>query len=375
MSDSGSGQVPTIGVEEEFLLADRHSRAAVGAAPTVLKAAAELLGDQVGGELFPTMVETRTVPVHTLAQLRDELLRLRTGVAAAADRADCRAVASGTMVIPSATRLDVSDHDRYRRMVAEYGPLVHGDQGAGVAGCHIHLGVPDRESGVQLANHLRPWLPTLQAIAANSPFHDGRDTGYAGWRTLRWAQFPGAGPTPLCADAAEYDALLDRLVDSGLLLDRRMAYWHARPSERFPTVEIRVCDVNADAGVVVLLAGLARALATVLLAEVARGVRPPQVPDLLLRAAHWRAARDGLPGAGIDLTTGAPAPAVELVERLLRRIAPGLAAAGDTATVHSLWTELRRDGGGAERQRAAHRRRYDLRDVVDAVTLPAHPFA
>ncbi|WP_457031205.1 carboxylate-amine ligase [Kitasatospora sp. P5_F3] len=370
MSESDPGQVPTIGVEEEFLLADRYSRAAVGAAPTVLKTATELLGDQVGCELFPTMVETRTVPVHTLDQLHGELRRLRAGIAAAAEQADCRAVASGTMVIPAVTRLDVSNQDRYRRMAAEYGPLVHGDQGAGVAGCHIHLGVPDRESAVQLANHLRPWLPTLQAIAANSPFHDGRDTGYAGWRTLRWAQFPGAGPTPLLADAAEYDALLDRLVETGLLLDRRMVYWHARPSERFPTVEIRVCDVNADSGVVVLLAGLARALAAVLLAEAARGVRPPQVPDPLLRAAHWRAARDGLTGAGVDLTTGGPAPAVELVERLLRRIAPGLAAAGDTATVHSLWTELRRHGGGAERQRTAHRRRYDLRDVVDAVTLP-----
>ncbi|BFV58563.1 glutamate--cysteine ligase [Kitasatospora sp. CMC57] len=370
MSGSDAGQVPTIGVEEEFLLADRHSRAAVGAAPAVLKTGAELLGDQVGCELFPTMVETRTVPVRTLDELHGELLRLRAGVAAAAEQADCRAVASGTMVIPSATRLDVSDQERYRRMVTEYGPLIHGDQGAGVAGCHIHVGVPDRESAVQLANHLRPWLPTLQAIAANSPFHDGRDTGYAGWRTLRWAQFPGAGPTPLLADAAAYDALLDRLVGTGLLLDRRMAYWHARPSERFPTVEIRVCDVNADPGVVVLLAGLARALAAVLLTEAARGVRPPDTPDALLRAAHWRAARDGLTGAGVDLSTGTPIPAVELVERLLRKIAPGLAAAGDAATVHRLWTELcSHGGGGAERQRTAYRRRYDLRDVVDAVTL------
>lgn len=370
MSDAGLVRVPTIGVEEEFLLADRDSRAATGAAPTVLKTAGELLGDQVGCELFPTMVETRTVPVHTLDELRGELHRLRAGVATAAAEAGCRAVASGTTVIPSNTRLEVSEQDRYRRMATEFGPLIDGDQGAGVAGCHIHLGVPDRESAVQLAVHLRPWLPTLQSIAANSPFHDGRDTGYADWRSMRWAQLPGAGPTPLLADAADYDALVDQLISSGMLFDRRMIYWHARPSERFPTVEIRVCDVNADPDVVLLLAGLARALAAVLLAEIARGVRPSQVPDQLLRAAHWRAARDGLTGHGVDLATGHPAPAVELVERLLHYVAPGLAAAGDTDTVHSLWTELRGRGGGAERQRAAHRRRYDLRDVVDAVALP-----
>ncbi|MEV4870057.1 carboxylate-amine ligase [Streptomyces syringium] len=366
-----SDDIPTLGVEEEFVLVDSHSRAAVNCAPVVIKGAQGVLGDQIGAEIFPTMVETRTHPVTTLDGLYKELYRLRAGVAAAAAEYGCRAVASGTVIVPSRGPTEVTDHARYLRMATEYGPLVSGDQGTGVCGCHIHVGVAGREQAVQLANHLRPWLPALQALAANSPFHAGRDSGYASWRTMRWAQWPGAGPAPLFPDATAYDTLVDSLVTSGLLVDRRMVYWYARPSEHCPTVEIRVADVNADVDTVILLAGLARALAAVLLADVRRGIPAPDVPDALLRAAHWRAARDGLTGRGVDPATGGHHPAAETVDRLLRRAAPALEAAGDLPLVRELWQRRRVLGGGADRQREAFRRRGDLRDVVDVLTVTA----
>jgi carboxylate-amine ligase len=361
--------VPTLGVEEEFLLADFQTRAAVAAAPVVVKGAQEILDDQVAAELFPSMIETRTRPVATLKDLRQELRWLRSGVATAAGEAGCRAVASGTVIIPPSGRLEVTDQERYRVMAAEFGPLVTGDQSAGVLGCHIHVGVADRDEAVELGNHLRPWLPTLQALAANSPFHNGEDTGYASWRSMRWAQWPGTGPAPLFTDAAAYDALVDALVSSGMLIDRRMVYWHARPSEHCPTLEIRVVDVNGDLDTVLLLAGLARALAAVLLAEARSGEPAPDIPDPLLRAAHWRAARDGLRGSGVDPATGRPAPASELVGQLIRRAAPALHAADDLDVVQGIWERLRTAGCGADRQRAVFRQRDDLRDVVDLLTL------
>ncbi|GAA3368587.1 glutamate--cysteine ligase [Streptomyces sannanensis] len=361
--------VPTLGVEEEFLLTDLRTRAVVPCAPVVIKAARDHLGDRIEAEIFPSVVETRTSPVATLDGLAQELRNLRAGLAAAAAQAGCRAVAAGTAVVPPGGPLEITDKARYLRMAAEYGPLVTGDGGAGVCGCHVHIGVADRAEAVQLCNHLRPWLPALQALSANSPFHGGRDSGYASWRTMRWAQWPGTGPAPLLADAAAYDALLDAMVDSGMMLDRRMVYWYARPSEHFPTVEVRVADVNADPDTVLLLSGLTRALATVLLAGIRRGEPAPDVLDPVLRAAHWRAARDGLRGSGIDPVDGRPRPAVELVDRLVLRATPGLEAAGDLPLVRDLWQRQRKLGCGADRQRAAFRRRGDLRDVVDLLVV------
>ncbi|MBT2405019.1 MULTISPECIES: glutamate--cysteine ligase [unclassified Streptomyces] len=363
-------QVPTLGVEEEFLQADEDTGAVAPCAPAVVKRAQDTLAGQVDGELFPTMVETRTRPVTGLDSLRRELTRLRAGVAEAARESGCQAVASGTPVLPaSGEQAGVTDKDRYLRMAGEYGSLV-AEHSAEVCGCHIHIGVPDRETAVQLGNHLRPWLPALQALAANSPFHDGRDTGYASWRTMSWALWPGSGPAPLLPDAAAYDALVDALVASGVLLDRGMVYWYTRPSEQWPTLEIRVADVNAEVDTVVLLAALARALAAVLLADIGRGKEPHRVSDPILRAAHWRAARDGLQGCGVDPATGTLRPAGQLVEQLLRFARPGLEAAGDLPAVRDLWRRLRAGGGcGAERQRAAFRRRGELRDVVDLLTL------
>ncbi|MFJ8387744.1 glutamate-cysteine ligase family protein [Streptomyces sp. NPDC094438] len=250
--------VPTVGVAEEFFLTDRRTRATVACAPAVIKGAQAVLGDQVGAELFTTIVETRTRPVAILSALRRELLWLRSGVATAAGAVGCRAVASGTAIVTPSGRSEATDGARCLRMAAEYAPLVTGDRSTDVCGCHIHIVTPDREEAVQLGNHLRPWLPTLQAPAANSPFHGGQVSGYASWRTIRRGTWPGTGPAPPLADAAAYNTLVDVLVASGMLLDRRMVYRHARPSEHCPTLEVRVADVSADLDTVLLLTGLTR---------------------------------------------------------------------------------------------------------------------
>ncbi|MGF1431427.1 carboxylate-amine ligase [Kitasatospora sp. LaBMicrA B282] len=369
VADGGRVLLPTVGVEEEFLLVDRRCGVPRGAAPLVLKLAREVLGDRVGVELFTDMVETRTRPVADLDSLGCELAELRAALAAAAAEVDCLVLPSGTAPVPVPGGPELTEEERYQRIATALGPLVTAAGGAGVCGCHIHLGVADRDLAVRLGARLRPWLPTVQAMAANSPFHLGRDTGYASWRSMRWGQLPGVAPLPACADAAEYDRLVEQLVQTGVLTDRRMAHWHCRPSEQWPTLEVRVADVCVEPETVLLLAALLRALAAVLLAEEARGEPVPQVADVVLRAAHWRAARDGLTGCGVDLVEGRLRPAGELVERLLARTAPALAATGELARVRELWARLRATGGGAARQRAAFARHGELMDVVGELAL------
>ncbi|MFF8279160.1 glutamate--cysteine ligase [Streptomyces lateritius] len=358
-------EILTMGVEEEFMLVDPVSRAPVDRAPTVIGSAAAELGGQVQAEFFNAQVEVCTQPTVSCRDLRGELARLRGTVGAAAAAADCLLVASGTPVVPREEPLTVTDTARYRHMARAYATSFNRYDGL-VCGCHVHVGTLDRARALKLANHMRPWLPVLQSLAGNSPFSRGRDSGFASRRSVEFGRWPTAGPAPVL-DEDRYLALVTDLVGGGTLLDRKMIYWHARPSEHVPTLEVRIADVNADLDMVVLLAALVRGLAVTLLDDVDADVPPPDVPLGRLLAAHAHAASLGMSGEGFDPESGEPRPARDLVERLLLRAAPGLETAGDAALVDGLWRTVRRGGNGAVRQRAIHERHGRLSDVVDAL--------
>lgn len=355
----------TMGVEEEFILVDRRTRAAVGRAPHVIATATERLGDQVQTEFFNAQIETTSQPTASCRDLREELVWLRAVVARAARAENCLPVASGTSVVPPEAPLTVTDTDRYRRMARRYAARFSPVDGV-LCGCHIHVGTLDRELALALSRRMAPWLPVLQALSTNSPFARRRDTGFDSWRSVEYARWPTVGPAP-DLDETGYLAHVDELVRSGTLMDRRMLYWHARPSEHLPTLEIRVADANADVETVVMLAALVRALATVLLRDEAEGRPAPCVPPRRLLLAHELAARDGLSGYGLDPSSGREAPAADLVDRLVRRSRPALDSAGDTDRVLRQWHHVRTQGGGASRQRAAFRRYGRLTDVVDGL--------
>ncbi|MEU9181716.1 YbdK family carboxylate-amine ligase [Streptomyces sp. NPDC048550] len=324
----------SVGVEEEFLLVDRRTRLPVARGPRVVELATAVLGEQVQAEFFGAQVEVCTRPTADLAELRSELALLRKVMGEVAASEGCLLVATGTPVIPPGSPPTVTPGERYGRMTERWPALVGSYDGM-VCGCHIHVGVTGRGQALELANHMRPWLPTLQALAANSPFSLGRDRGWASQRSVEHARWPGVGPAPLL-DEVGYERLADHLVKTGVLLDRRMIYWYARPSEHVPTLEIRVCDVNADLDVVQLLTALVRGLATTLLLDIGDGRPPPDVPAQGLHTAHRLAARHGSAGDGLDLLRGEYVPALTLAERLLSRAAPGLAAVGDLGLAEEL---------------------------------------
>ncbi|MDJ0385805.1 glutamate--cysteine ligase [Streptomyces sp. G-G2] len=353
-----------MGVEEEYILVDRRTRTPAGRAPQVLVAARLDLGPQAQAEFFTAQVEVCTKPTASTTDLRAELVRLRSVMAAAADDAGCLLIASGTPPLPSPDPLTVTAGRRYAEMASRHAQLMlrHAQV---VCGCHIHIGVTSRAQALELANRMRPWLPALQALAANSPFADGRDTGYASWRSVEHARWPTVGPAPVLDEVA-YERLVSGLISDGTLLDRAMVYWYARPSEHVPTLEIRVADVNADLDTVVLLAALVRGLASVLLAEIADGRPPPAAAaGDRLREAHYLAALHGLEGPGLDPDTGTLISPWRRIEDALERAAPGLYGAGDMAFAEAALTRLRAEGAGAAHQRAVRDRCGRLQAVVD----------
>ncbi|MEU8659066.1 carboxylate-amine ligase [Actinoplanes philippinensis] len=351
----------TLGVEEEYLLVDAVEPRAAEAVDAVF---AELPGDVRDGvqhEFYRTQIEVASPPQLELDDLATSLRRLRADVGAAAQRAGSRLVAVGTG--PAAGHnARVVDNERYHRMRERFGDL---SPGPGMCGTHVHVSIPDPETGVRVLNHLRPWLPVLQAATANSPLFGGRETGYASWRSMMWERWPTVGPTPYLRSHEHYLTLISDLEASGAMLDEGMLYWYARLSANYPTVEIRMGDVMPTADDAVLLAALTRALVGTLLREVRAGAEAPDVEHPLLMAAHWRAAHDGLEGLNIDMATREPRPAWRLMRQLFDYVRPELERHGDLATATVLLGRLREQGTGAARQRALLAGGASVSDVVD----------
>ncbi|MBB6344606.1 carboxylate-amine ligase [Nonomuraea muscovyensis] len=349
-----------IGIEEEYFVVDPRTRHVVPRAAEVLAAATDVL--DVEQEVTRFQVEARTAPSPDLSELGARLRVARKEVAGAARSCGLAVVASGIPVLGDVMRPPLSDDVRYEQGRVLYRAL---QDEISICALHVHVDVPDEEHAVYVGNHLRPWLPTLIALAANSPFFVGRDTGYASWRVISWGRWPVAGAPPYFPSFASYEGALRALSESGALMDAKTVYWDARPSSRLPTVEVRVADVPLDVSDSLTLIGLIRALVVTALADVTRGDRGLPIPSEVLRAAYWRAARDGLAGDSLDVRAGTLVPAPVMAGRLLHHVRRALAEAGDLAFVEEGLGRLLGRGSGAMRQRQMHARHGHLAGVVD----------
>lgn len=353
------------GVEEELLLVDSETGDARGVSGGLL---ADHPVDGVEHELQQEQIETDTVPVLTLAEMRGEIGRLRRQAAAAAERTGVRLAALATSPQPVAPH--ATPDRRYERMVELY--LVTAAEQLS-CGMHVHVQTESPDEAVGVLDRIRPWLAVLLALSTNSPFWQGEDTGYQSYRTQTWSRWPAAGPTGVFGSPANYRAVVEAMLATDTLLDEGMLYFHARLGRDLPTVEIRIADVCLYADDAVLIAALTRALVDTAAREWQADVAAPLIPTEVLTLAAWRASRSGLTGELLDPRTGTPSPAWDAVTTLRRNVQDSLDEAGDTDVVDALLGQLRTRGTGADAQRAAYRRHGSLAAVVhDAVrrTVP-----
>src|SRR5882757_10879498 len=280
----------TLGVEEEYLLLDRETGLPTPRADRVMAAAVmePLLGrDEVGDELLQAQIEVATPVCVGLADVTGHLTRYRQAVCSAADAAGCRLAATGAAPLSTGRAVPATEKRRYREMRQDAARLVDEQL---INGMHVHVAVPDRSAGAAALGRLRPWLPVVVALGANSPLWGGLDTGFASWRTVVFDRWPVSGYPPFVADGAGYERQVGALLGTGVIRDRHQLYWHARLSERYPTLEVRAPDVQLDVDSAVTLAGLVRGLVATGLREARRGARPLDPPGVILQAAGWHAS-------------------------------------------------------------------------------------
>jgi glutamate---cysteine ligase / carboxylate-amine ligase len=354
----------TVGVEEELLLVDVHTGKPRSVASQVLAVTDEDSGHGAGeggveAELQRYMVETQSSVASELADLETQLREWRRVVASAAREAGAGVAAIATAPV-GGTGL-ISPAPRYQRMAERFGPTA---REVLTCGCHVHVNVESDEEGIAAIDRIRVWLPVILAMSANSPFYDGRDTGYASYRSQLWMRWPSAGPTETFGTPDAYHELVRSMVESGVLLDEGMIYFDARLSRRYPTVEIRVADVCVDLEDTLVVAALCRALVDTAAAEAARGDPVPYMPTSLLRLAVWRAGHDGVGGVLVDPVSRRPRPWIEVMRDLVIHVHDSLEGSGDLERVEVGIDRLRRVGSGATAQRRTLAKTGQLIDVI-----------
>ena len=353
----------TLGVEEEYQIIDPVTYELSSASGALLPTAQRVLGEKAQPELQLSQVEAATPVCQNLQNVRRELVHMRRQMIEAATRQERYLAAAGTHPFSHWKSQRITPKERYQEIAADYQQLAREP----IFGCHVHVGLGEREKSLEVMNRASIWLAPLLALSANSPYWLGEDTGYASFRTLMWSRWPTSGQPQYFSSLDEYDALLNALVATGSIEDATKIYWDIRLSERFKTIEFRVTDCCLTIDETVMMVGLIQAVVQTCYEEARRNDPVPMVRPELLRTAHWRAARYGIRHELIDVVAQRSLPATAMIEKMLTVLRPALEAEGNWDEIATLVHETLRHGNGAMRQRAAYQRNARMEDVVDFI--------
>jgi carboxylate-amine ligase len=312
----------TVGVEEEFSIL--HPRT-LDLEPRFeeLRAAAEgdrLLHEHITGELISSEIE---IISGAGADLHDALARQRErrrGLFALTAAHGAALGATGTHPWADYREQPIIDTEHYRRV--EEG-LKYVAWRNNTFSLHVHVGVRDIDRAVRVCDRLRPLLPVLLAISANSPWLDGLDTGLHSARTQSFTKsFPRCGVPDAFGGWRAYREYIELLMRTRSIVEFTQVWWSVRPHFSFGTVEVRICDAQATAQESDALAALMVACIAQALRDVDEGVPFADPPSRMIEENMWRAIRFGLDGRLIDLQRGEEYPARAAIERLAAWTAP-----------------------------------------------------
>jgi len=341
----------TLGVEEEYLLVDKDTRALVVDPPdSLLSEFEKVCGDQVTNEFLRSQIEIGTRVCKNVAEARDELRRLRSGIIDVADRHGLGVLAASTHPFSRWTEQKHTQKDRYDALSAEM-------QGAArrlmICGMHVHVGIGDDNLRIDLMNQFSYFLPHLLALSCSSPFWEGRDTGLKSYRLTVFDALPRTGLPERFQSYAEYERHVGTLKQAGLIEDASKIWWDIRPSCRFPTVETRIMDVCTRLDDAVAMTALVQCLMRMLYRLRLNNQRWRAYAGMLIAENRWRAMRYSYDEGLIDFAKGQVVPFRGLLDEILGLTAEDAAALGCEKEVASV-NEILSRGTSSHRQLKAH---------------------
>ena len=350
----------TVGLEEEFAILDPETLELTGLFERLSDAAATddaALSESIAGELISSEIEIRSGRGEDLRAAQETQRELRRRLFELATRSELELGATGTHPYSDYRDQQIIQTDHYRRV--EDG-LKYVAWRNNTFSLHVHVGVRDADRAVRVCDRLRPVLPILLAISADSPFLDGRDAGLHSARTQTFTKsFPRCGVPDSFGSWAAFADYVEFLVQTRSIIEYTQVWWSVRPHLSFGTVEVRICDAQCTAAESDELGALIVACVAQAARDVDDGVPFVDLPGRMIEENVWRALRYGLDGELLDLTRREPYPAAGAAERLLAWTAPVRSELGIEVALPSL--------NGAQRQRRMLDSGMTLREVYAAV--------
>ena len=351
-----------IGVEEEYQTIDpstRNLRSHIHA--EIVQKGKTLLAERVKPEMHQSVIEIGTGVCRNIKDAKREMCAIRRQIITLARQNGLRLAAAATHPFARWSDQEIYPDDRYRTIVEDMKTVARANL---IFGLHVHIGVEDRETAVQIMNGARYFLPHLLALSANSPFWEGIDTGLRSYRCKVFDKFPRTNIPDLYRSWAEFEQYVNLLIRTNCIDDAKKIWWDIRPHPHFPTLEFRICDIPLRLDESIAIAALCQAIIAKLYRLHRQNLSFRHYSRALIMENKWRAARYGLDGKLIDFGKQQEVPVRDLIREILDFV---MEEAGDLGSKEEL-TSIERildEGNGAERQLRVFSETGDLNKVVD----------
>ena len=353
----------TLGIEEEFQIIDPETRGLRSHIQEILADGKMLLKEQIKPEMHQSVVELGTEICSDVRCARQEVLQLRSELAMLAAHDGLKIASAGTHPFSHWMDQLITVDERYTTIVQDMQQIARANL---IFGLHVHVGIPDREEGIDIMNQARYFLPHLYALSVNSPFWLGQNTGLKAYRQMIFERFPRTGIPDAFESLSEYEDYLKLLVATGCIDNAKQIWWDIRLHPFFDTIEFRICDAQSRVEDTIALAAVMQAIVVKLHKLRSENVTFRMYPRRLIDENRWRASRYGLDGKLIDFGRNCEMDERELLHEMLEFIAPEIDELGSHRELAHI-ERIMREGTGADRQLAVWGRTGDMKAVVDQI--------
>lgn len=353
----------TLGIEEEYMVIDPETRELKSHEQKIVQEGEKVIKDKVKAEMHQAVVEVGTDICQNIDEAFVDVSTLRKTISAIADGLGLWVGASGTHPFSHWERQLITEHVRYNAIVNELQEAARSNL---IFGLHVHVGMESREMAIHIANSARYFLPHIYALSTNSPFWEGRTTGYKSFRTKVFDKFPRTGIPDYFDSIETYDNYVKLLVKTNCIDNAKKIWWDLRVHPFFNTVEFRICDVPLTVMETITVAALFQGICAKLYKLRSQNLNFIIYQRALINENKWRASRYGIEGSMIDFGKEAEVNTRILIYELLDFIDDVTGPLGIRNTVGYVHKMLEQ-GTGADRQLQVFEKTNSLTAVVDYI--------
>src|SRR5436305_14098900 len=340
----------TLGVEEEYMVLDPVTKELKSHEQKIVQVGQKIIKDKVKAEMHQAVVEVGTDIRQDIDEAYSDVAILRKTISGIADSLGFAMGAAGTHPFSHWESQLITDHARYNEIVNELQEAARSNL---IFGLHVHVGMETREMAIHIANSARYFLPHIYALSTNSPFWEGRLTGYKSFRTKVFDKFPRTGIPDHFESIEAYDNYIKLLVKTNCIDNAKKIWWDLRVHPFFNTVEFRICDVPMTVQETITIAALFQGICAKLFKLRTENLNFIIYPRVLVNENKWRAGRYGIDGSMIDFGKEAEVNTRVLIYELLDFVDDVVDDLGSRNAI-SYVQKILEQGTGADRQLAIY---------------------